>query len=122
MKLNFKYLILFSILLFIEIFIAMFINDSIIRPFVGDILIVILIYTFLKIFINKNIKYLPVYIFLFACLVEVSQYFNLVSILHLQQFKIARIILGSTFDIKDIICYAIGTIIIIILNHIKKEL
>lgn len=122
MKLNFKYLILFSILLFIEIFIAMFINDSIIRPFVGDILIVILIYTFLKIFINKNIKYLSVYIFLFACLVEVSQYFNLASILHLQQFKIARIILGSTFDIKDIICYAIGTIIIIILNHIKKEL
>lgn len=122
MKLNFKYLILFSILLFIEIFIAMFINDSIIRPFVGDILIVILIYTFLKIFINKNIKYLSVYIFLFACLVEVSQYFNLVSILHLQQFKIARIILGSTFDIKDIICYAIGTIIIMILNHIKKEL
>lgn len=122
MKLNFKYLILFSILLFIEIFIAMFINDSIIRPFVGDILIVILIYTFLKIFINKNIKYLSVYIFLFACLVEVSQYFNLASILHLQQFKIARIILGSTFDIKDIICYAIGTIIIMILNHIKKEL
>lgn len=122
MKINYKYLISFIILFLIEAFIAIFIKDNIIRPFVGDVLVVILIYTFLKIFITKPIKYLPIYIFLFACLVEIGQYFDLVSLLHLQNFKLARIILGSTFDIKDIICYLIGTIFIIVINTINSNI
>lgn len=121
MKLNYKYLIAFIIILIIEIFIAVFINDTIIRPFVGDILVVVLLYVFFRIFIKKYAKYLPIYIFMFACLIEIGQYFNLLSILHLENFKLAQIIIGSTFDIKDIICYFIGTVLIIFINYKDRE-
>lgn len=112
MKINKKYLCITLIILLIEIFIAIFVNDSIIRPYVGDVLVVILIYTFIRIFMSNPTKLLPIYIFIFAVIVEISQYFNFIDIMNLKDNRIISIIAGSTFDIKDIICYLIGSVII----------
>ncbi len=120
MKINCKYATTFIILLLGEIYIALFIHDNIIRPFVGDILVVCVIYFFLRSFISKSIKLMPVYTFLFACLIEVSQYFNLISVLHMENFKIARIIIGSTFDLKDIFCYLVGMVLIFLYESLIK--
>ena len=111
MKIQYKCLGFFVVLLIIEIYIGVFVHDNIIRLFVGDALIVGVIYFFVRSFIEK-LRFLLVYVFLFACAIEVGQYFNLVSILHLENFKLARIIIGSTFDFKDIFSYFIGTIFI----------
>lgn len=109
MKMNYKYLSTFIMLLVVEIYIALFVHDNIIRPFVGDALVVGLIYFFIRSFMRKP-RFLAVYIFLFACLIEVGQYFNLVSLLHMENLKGAKIIIGSTFDLNDIFCYFFGTI------------
>jgi hypothetical protein len=45
----------------------------------------------------------------------------LVSLLHMEDFKIAKIIIGSTFDFCDIISYLIGTILIFIYKAIEKR-
>jgi hypothetical protein len=111
MKINHKYASIFIILLIAEIYIALFIHDNIVRPFVGDALVVGVIYFFIRSFIRK-LRFLSVYVFLFACLIEVGQYFNLVSLLHMENFKIARIIIGSTFDFNDIFCYLIGAVLL----------
>jgi hypothetical protein len=113
MKINYKHLSIFFILLIVEIYIALFIHDNIVRPFVGDVLVVGVIYFFIRSFINK-LRCLPMYVFLFACLIEAGQYFNLVSILHMESFKAARIIIGSNFDFNDIFCYFVGTILIFV--------
>lgn len=120
MKINIKYIFGFIILLLTEIFIALFINDTFIRPYIGDVLVVILMYTFLRGFIQKPTKFLPVYLFCFASAVEVSQYYHIVNLLHLQSNKVVSIIMGTSFDIKDILCYLIGTIILIIWNAMIK--
>lgn len=120
MKINKKYLLITFIILLIEIFIAIFVKDSIIRPYVGDMLVIILIYTFIRIFISRPMKLLPLYIFIFAVIVEISQYFNFIEMMNLQDNRIISIIAGSTFDIKDIICYLVGTIIIFLLQEIFK--
>src|SRR5471030_466133 len=114
MKINYRYLSTFIILLIAEIAISLFIHDNIIRPFVGDALVVCVIYFFIRSFIRKSMKFLPVYVFLFACLIEVGQYFNLVSLLHMENIRIARIIIGSTFDLNDIFCYFVGMILIFV--------
>jgi hypothetical protein len=57
-------------------------------------------------------KVSPIQVFIFACLIEIGQYFNLASLLHMEDFKIAKIIIGSTFDFYDIISYFIGAILI----------
>lgn len=54
--------------------------------------------------IGLNLRYL----FVFAVLVELGQYFNLARLLGLSDYAIARIMIGSTFDIKDIACYFVG--------------
>ena len=110
---NRKYLWGFIIVFLIEVFIAVFVHDNFIRPFVGDVLVIVLMYLFIRIFIKKPIRLLPVYLLIFAIAVEVGQYFNLVERLGLQNSKICRIIMGTTFDVKDIVCYIIGAVILI---------
>lgn len=108
--LNVKFLIVFIIVFITEAVIAVYVHDNIIRPYIGDVLVVVLIYCFIKVFIQNKTKLLPLYIFIFAVLVEIGQYFNLAGLLGLRDNRIAKIIIGSTFDIKDIICYLIGCV------------
>jgi len=122
MKLNLKCLIVFFILLIVEIIIGVFVRDAIIRPYVGDILVVILMYAFIRGIIKKPIKYLPIYLFIFSCIVETAQYFRIVDILHLRKYKILSTIMGTSFDIKDILCYLIGTVILIIWERVERKI
>ena len=61
------------ILLIIEVLIALFVHDAFIRPYIGDVLVVIVIYTFVRIFIQERFVFLPLFVFIFATLVEVLQ-------------------------------------------------
>lgn len=114
------YFILTIIFLLIEVCIALFVHDLFVRPYVGDMLVVVVIYTFIRIWIPDKVKLLPLYVFLFAAGVEVLQYFNIVKVLGVEDNKFLRVLIGSTFDIKDIICYGVGCIGIWICHLIKK--
>lgn len=107
-----KYLLLFLIFLLIEVMIALFINDRFIRPYIGDVLVVVVIYYFVRIFVPDGFPMLPLFIFLFAAAVEVLQYFNLVDRLGVSGNTFMRILLGSVFDVKDILCYGAGCAIL----------
>ena len=60
--------------------------------------------------------------FLFAVCVEVLQYFRLAELLGLQGNAVARIILGSVFDWKDIACYGAGCLLIQIFEIRRRAL
>lgn len=100
----------FFVLLMIEVLIAVYVHDDFIRPYVGDMLVVIVVYCFVRIFMPDRCRLLPLYVFFFAAGVEILQYFRLVQLLGLEGNKILRILLGSVFDVMDILCYAIGCI------------
>lgn len=119
-RFNYKYLISFIIFFIIEILIAVFIHDNFIRPYIGDVLVIILIYMFIKIFVDK-VEKLPIYIFLFAVFVEILQLVKIVELLDLQNNKIISTIIGTTFDVKDLICYFVGSIILIGFEFIKNK-
>lgn len=122
MKLNLKYLLLFVLFFIIEILIAKYIHDSFIRPYLGDVLVVILIYFFVRSFLKKAEKSLPIYIFIFAVVVELLQFLNIVSALGLEDNKLARIVIGTTFDFRDIACYFVGTLILLMFQNKNKWL
>lgn len=103
-----KYAVIFLILFLVEAAIALWVRDSFIRPYLGDVLVTVLIYCFLRIFIRKPGWWLVTGVFIFAAAVEIGQYFNLVKVLHLEGSRFFRIVLGSTFDLKDIACYFVG--------------
>ena len=121
-QLRIKYGIAFALLLLIEVIIALYVHDSFIRPYVGDMLVVILVYSFTRIFIPEKSRLLPLYVFLFAAGVEVLQYFKLVYVLGLEDNRFLRIVLGSVFDLKDIACYGAGCILLEVFERKKSKI
>ena len=105
-----KYLAAFAVIFLIEAAIALWVHDRFVRPYIGDALVVVLVYCFVRIIIPAGVRHLVLYVFLFAVCVEFLQYFHLVELLGLQGCRVARIILGSVFDWKDIACYAAGCV------------
>jgi len=108
---RFVYLVLFLVLVSVEVLIAFFVDDSFIRPYVGDVIVIAVICCFIRIFLPNKMKWLPLYVFLFATAVEVLQYFNYATLLGLGDSKFFRILLGTSFSYADIICYAAGAVI-----------
>ena len=121
MKRNIKYIFAFCALLGLEIFIALYVHDAFVRPYVGDMLVVILMYTFIRGLVKKPIKFLPIYLFIFSSAVEISQYFQLVSILKLEKHRLISTIIGNSFDIKDILCYFVGTLVLMVWEYIENR-
>lgn len=110
---------LFGIVLFItEILIAMFVHDSIIRPYVGDFLVVILIYCFVRSFLNTPVIPTAIAVLLFSYAIETAQYFRVINIFGLQRYRVARIILGTYFSWMDIVNYTAGIIAVIVIEKI----
>lgn len=102
------YAAIFAALLFIEVCIALFVHDDFIRPYIGDILITVLLCCLCRVIVPKGVPALPVYVFLFATMVEVVQYINIVELLGLADVPIISVIVGTTFSWLDLICYAVG--------------
>lgn len=115
------YGVAFVFFLFIEILIALYVHDNFIRPYVGDMLVVIVVYCFVRIFIPEKSRRMPVYVFLFAAFVEFLQYFELVKRLGLEDHTFLRIVIGSVFDWKDILCYGAGCVILWIYEKINMR-
>ena len=106
------YLLVTVLIFLLELFIALFVRDNFIRPYVGDILVVVLIYTFLRIIFPERPRLLPLYVFLFAAGVEALQGMRIVELLGLQNNRFFSVLIGTTFDWKDIICYGVGCLLL----------
>ncbi len=74
------YGISFLALLVIEIIIALYVHDSFIRPYLGDVLVVIVLYTGVPMLKPEGITLLPLYLFLFALMVELLQFFQIIQL------------------------------------------
>ena len=112
------YFRIFCGLLATEIVIALFVNDAFVRPYVGDMLVTLLLCCLCRVIIPANVRLLPVYVFIFAAVVEIGQYFDLVALLGLAENRIISIALGRTFSWMDLVCYAVGCVAAFSLDQI----
>ncbi|MCL2873328.1 MAG: DUF2809 domain-containing protein [Defluviitaleaceae bacterium] len=109
---SFKYFTASMIFLIVIVLIALFVESGFIRNHFGDILIVLFIYCLMRIFLRNRLKFLWLYIFAFAVLVEIMQYFGLVYMIGLGHSQIARVVIGVTFDWWDIVMYFLGCVVV----------
>lgn len=97
----------FVVLLGVEVLIALFVHDRFVRPYLGDVLAVITVYCGARIiFVNKP-RFLSVWVTALAFAVELLQLTDISE--HVG--RVLAVILGSTFDVRDLLCYAAGGII-----------
>lgn len=107
----------FLVLFGIEVLIACFVNDSFIRPYLGDVIVMSVLYCFLRTVLPVHIwKKLHVHyfswwiaiLFVFAVVVEILQGIHIVELLGLSGSAIASTIIGTSFDWGDLLCYLSG--------------
>ena len=114
-----KYFVGFLLLLLTEVLIAVFIRDRFIRPYVGDFLVVVLIYCFVKTFLNTPVTVTPLSVLFFSYAVEALQYFHVVDCLRLRSGW-ARIVIGDSFAWTDILAYTLGIFTVLCVEKICR--
>lgn len=114
-----EYLLVTIALFVVEILIAVSVHDKFVRPYVGDFLVVILLYSFFRSFLNLSFIRLAFLSLLIAYTVELLQYFHLVQQLGLQNNTIARTVVGSSAEWTDILAYTLGIAFVIGLERLR---
>lgn len=102
-------LISFALCVFI---VAFFRHTLFVRGLIGDFLVVILIYSFIKGIVDIKPMTLAVGTLLLSYLIEILQYLRFITLIGLENNTFAKLIMGSTFDPNDIIAYTLGAIFV----------
>ena len=116
-----NYFLLAVVLFFTEVAIALFVRDTIIRPYGGDLLVVIFLYCLLKSFFRIPVKNAIFGVLLFCFFIEALQYFQFIRLLDLQDDPVASAVLGSHFEWLDILLYLLGGLSIFIAEAIFRR-
>lgn len=99
----------------------MYLKNGFIRHTFGDFLVVILLYCFVKSFLNLNPKITGIIVLIIAFSIEFLQLSNLLEFLNLQNSHTAKLILGSTFQVTDLVAYTLGIIAVLIFENTIKN-
>lgn len=108
MKKRIIYGVITVVLIAVEVLIALYVHDKFVRPYLGDVIVVVVIYTLVRTIIPDRCRLLPLLVFIFATGVELLQIVNLPKVFGFEDSRLLSTLVGSVFDVKDIICYAVG--------------
>ena len=100
------------ILFAIEVCIALFVRDAFIRPYIGDVLAVGLVYAALCAITPLRMIPAIAITLAIALVIEIAQAMNLLGAIGLADNQLARIVLGGAFDWLDLAAYAAGAILV----------
>ena len=113
---------LLTILFFVtEVLIALYVKDDFVRPYVGDYLVVMLIYCAVRTFIKANPVKVAIAVLLFAYLVEILQYFRIVDRLGLTGNQLAKTVIGYGFEWWDMLAYTLGVLTILVAEGLNRK-
>ena len=111
---NKNYFGLATLVFGIEVLIALYVTDTFVRPYLGDVLVVILIYCFLKSFLKLPVLTVALFVLALSFAIEFLQFLNIVEKLGLENSKVARTVIGTSFSWTDLLAYIIGIAIVLL--------
>ena len=111
-----NYFLLAILLFLVEVYIALYVRDKIIRPFGGDLLVVILIYCAVKSCLDISVWKAALGTLIFSYFVEIAQYFQIVKWLGLGDSQMANVVIGNSFAWEDILAYTLGIAVVVLIE------
>ncbi len=117
---NKTYFLFAFLLLVTEAFIAIYFKTGFIRHTFGDYLCVILLYCFFKSFIKGFHVSIALIVLAIAFCIELLQLTNYLELFGLNNNDVAKLFLGSTFEVTDLVAYSLGIISVLILEKKLK--
>ena len=112
LRLHWPSLLLTLAVFSLEVFIALRVRDAFVRPYLGDVMVVVLMYLALKTVLRAPTAWLAGAALAIACLVEALQALPLVDVLGIDN-RVLRVALGTTFSWTDVLCYAVGAALVV---------
>lgn len=109
------YAAVFAVLFAVEIIIGLYVHDQFVRPYIGDMLVVVLLWALVRMIIPFRAIWLSGAIYVFAVLVELSQMIPLVDFLEIEN-RLIRVLMGTSFAVGDLFAYAAGCIVTAIVD------
>ncbi|MEM9987505.1 MAG: DUF2809 domain-containing protein [Bacteroidota bacterium] len=116
MKIRFPYWVWTLVLFLTEVGIALWVEDAFVRPYVGDYLVVIFLYTLCQTFKRWPVWPLSAGVLVFAYLIEGLQYAGLIYRLGWENSRMAHLILGSSFSWEDMLAYTLGIATVLLME------
>jgi hypothetical protein len=104
-----------------EVLIALFMHDRFVRPYVGDVLAVALVYTALRAITPLGLTPAITITLAIALAVETVQALNLLGALGLASNDLARTVLGGAFDWLDLAAYAAGALLVVAAERVLRR-
>ncbi|MDO7852078.1 ribosomal maturation YjgA family protein [Hymenobacter convexus] len=122
MQLRFEkqYFLLGIGLLVLEILIALYLHDKIIRPYVGDFLAPIFLYCLVRSCCMVAPRRVAAVVLLIAYLIELLQYFHFLSWLGWQHVRVANVLLGNHFEWADLLAYTAGIGLVLLVEQLRR--
>jgi len=93
-------------LFIIEVLIALFVTDGFVRGYLGDVLVVALVYAALRAMTRMSVAQ--------ALAVEIGQALGVLKMLGLADNRVAAVVFGGVFDVLDIAAYLAGGALVVI--------
>jgi hypothetical protein len=111
------YALLAGAVFLIEVAIAHWWDDAFVRPYLGDVLAVILVYLALRAATGLDRIGAAGLALVIAVLIELAQLVHLLDAVGLGGSRVARVMLGGVFDPRDIVCYLAGAMVAVALDR-----
>ena len=108
-----NYLIAALVIFMAEVLIGLYVHDDLVRPWGGDVLVVVLLYCLVRGVTRLNVLAAASAVLVFSWFAEGLQYLQIVRILRLEDDAIARTIIGTTFSWLDIVAYTLGIVFVV---------
>jgi hypothetical protein len=104
-----QHLLIALCIFILEILIATtFVKIGFVRSYVGDYLVVMLIYHLIQSIRPFSPWPLAMGVLFFSCAVETAQFFHIVDVLGLQRGSLLRMLIGTHFSWMDLFMYGLG--------------
>ncbi len=110
-----------ALLFAIELFIALYVRDGFVRPYLGDVLVVMLLFFAVSAVVAARPVPLALGVLLFACLVELTQAVGVIHRLGWEDHRWARLVLGNTFQWGDLLCYGAGAVLALAVERLAQR-
>lgn len=121
MSVRLIYLLVALVIFAIEVCIALFVHDAFIRPYIGDVLAVVLVYCAVRAATPISLWPAIAATLAVALAIELAQLFNLLDMIGLRSNRIAATVLGGSFDWLDLGAYIAGALAVVAVEQVRPK-
>jgi hypothetical protein len=101
----------------VEVVIALYVRDRFVRPYLGDVLAVVLVYCGLRAVLRIGVLPAAVVAFAIGAVIEIGQAVHVLDLLGVHN-RVIRVVLGGSFEWLDFVAYAAGAVLVLAVERL----